>query len=361
MESNKPKSKNFLIIFLTLFILVGGYGTYKYIHSQGHETSDDAQVEKNMNPIIPKISGYITKVYIKDNSFVKKGDTLFTIDQSDFLIKIEEASANLIAAESGFEVSKADNGSAIASIGFSESNVNSAIGNIENAKIRLLRATNDFDRFKNLYANQSITKQQFEQAEAAKLEAENQVNILVNQQKASAALRNVAVSKTTVSKKQIDVASANIKKAKAALDAAKLNLSYTIVRAAIDGQVSSVAVQEGQLVQPGQSLFYIVNNNETWVVANFKETQVDKMRAGQKVILLLDAFEDDEFEGEITSFAPTTGSKMSILPPDNATGNFIKTVQRVPVKINFSVNTNKQKLALLRAGMNVEVDVLLKD
>ena len=356
---SKPKSKKFLFIFLTMFIVVGSFAVYKYLDSQGHETTDDAQVEKNMNPIIPKISGYITKVLVKDNQLVKKGDTLFTIDNSDFLVKIEEAKANLAAAESGFEVSKADNGSAVANIGVSESNVNSASGSIETAKIRLSRAKNDFDRYKNLYDTRSITKQQFEQAEAAKLEAENQVKILIDQQKASASLKNVAVSRTNVAAKQIGVASANISRAKAALDAAKLNLSYTIVTAAVDGQVSSIAIQEGQLVQPGQALFFVINNNETWVVANFKETQLNKMRKGQKVILKMDAFPDTEFEGEITSFAPTTGSKMSILPPDNATGNFIKTVQRLPVKISFTDKNDKSKIALLRSGMNVEVDVSL--
>ena len=136
-------------------------------------------------------------------------------------------------------------------------------------------------------------------------------------------------------------------------------MSYTIVTAAVDGQVSSIVIQEGQLVQPGQALFFVINNNETWVVANFKETQLNKMREGQKVILKMDAFPDTEFEGEITSFAPTTGSKMSILPPDNATGNFIKTVQRLPVKISFTDKNDKSKIALLRSGMNVEVDVSL--
>jgi membrane fusion protein (multidrug efflux system) len=342
-----------------MLILGITYGAYKYLHSKGHETTDDAQVEKNMNPIIPKVSGYITKVYVTDNQLVKKGDTLFTIDSSDFLVKIEEAKANLAAAASGYEVSKADSGSAIANIGVSESNVNSATGNIESAKIRLSRATNDFERYKNLYDNRTITKQQFEQAEAAKLEAENQVKILIDQQKASASLKNVAVSRTNVSNKQIAVAAANISRAKAALSAAALNLTYTIVKAAIDGQVSAILIQEGQLVQPGQALFYVINNSETWVVANFKETQLNKMRVGQKVILKIDAFEDEEFEGKITSFAPTTGSKMSILPPDNATGNFIKTVQRLPVKINFTIKNNAEKLKLLRSGMNVEVDVIL--
>ena len=119
-------------------------------------------------------------------------------------------------------------------------------------------------------------------------------------------------------------------------------------------------MQPGQLVQPGQSLFYIINNQETWVIANFKETQLNKMRAGQKVILKIDAFPGTEFEGEITSFSPATGSKFSLLPPDNASGNFVKTVQRLPVRINFTNNNDKEKLQLLRSGMNADVDVVLK-
>lgn len=360
MKSNNPKNKKFIFIFLTLFIAIASYATYKYLHAQGHETTDDAQVEKNMTPIIPKISGYITKVYVKDNAFVKKGDTLLTIDNSDLMLKIDDAIASVAAAESYYAVAIADNGSASASVGVSQSNVNSATGTIESARIKLSRATNDFNRYKNLYNNQSITKQQFELAEAAKLEAENQVKIVIDQQKASAALKNVALSKTTVSTKQVNVALANINKAKVALATAQLNATYTVIKAAINGQVSAIAVQEGQFVQPGQALFYVVNNSETWVIANFKETQLNKMRVGQKVVLKLDAFENDNFEGEITSFSPTTGSKMSILPPDNATGNFIKTVQRLPVKINFTAKNDVQKLALLRSGMNVEVDVLLK-
>ena len=198
------------------------------------------------------------------------------------------------------------------------------------------------------------------EAEAAKQEAQSQLQILIDQQKASSFQKNVAAARTNVSNKQVNVAAANIKKAQATLDAANLNLGYTVVTASIDGQVSTVDIQPGQLVQAGQSLFYIINNNETWVVANFKETQLDKMRAGQKVKLKIDAFPDTEFDGEITSFSPATGSKFSLLPPDNASGNFVKTVQRLPVRINFTENNPKDKLQLLRSGMNADVDVILK-
>lgn len=360
MENKTKTNKKFRLIFIILLAIGLTYGGYKYIHSLSHETTDDAQVTKKMNPIIPRVSGYITKVFVKDNDIVKKGDTLFVIDNNDYIVKVEEAKANLAAAENSFEAAKADIGTSQAGVSVSDANVQSANGSIETAKIRLRRASADFERYNNLYKNHSITKQQFEQAEATKQEAQSQLQILQNQKNASSFQRNVAAARTNVSSKQVQVAAANIKKAQASLDAANLNLGYTIVTASIDGQVSTVDIQPGQLVQAGQSLFYIVNNNETWVIANFKETQLDKMRAGQKVKLKIDAFPGAEFEGIITSFSPATGSKFSLLPPDNASGNFVKTVQRLPVRINFTENNPKDKLQLLRSGMNADVDVILK-
>ena len=357
MENQKSNKKNIIIAVLILSAL--SYGIYKYVHSLSHETTDDAQIEKNMNPIIPRVMGYITKVNIKDNDYVKKGDTLFTIDNNDYIVKLEDAKAALIAAQGNFEVSKADVGSALASVSVSDANVQSAGGTIETAKIRLGRATNDFERYENLYKNHSITKQQYEQALAAKQEAESQLRILQQQQKASAFQKSVIIAKSNVSNKQTEVASANIKRAEAMLAAAKLNLSYTVVTAAIDGQVSKISIQPGQLVQPGQALFYIINNQEAWVIANFKETQLGKMKMGQKVTVKVDAYPDTDFQGELTSFSPATGSKFSLLPPDNATGNFVKTIQRLPVKISLNTSNDPEKIKLLRPGMNVNVDVHL--
>ncbi len=312
-----------------------------------------------MTPIIPRVTGFIEKIYVKDNQFVKKGDTLFVIDNSDYIVKVEEAKAALLAAESSFEVSKADVGTAQVGVSVSDANAKSATTSIESAKIKLWRATNDFERFENLYKNKSITKQQYEQALAAKQEAENQLQMMKQQKNASDFQKNVAVTRTNVSQKQTSVAAANIERAKATLNAAMLNLKYTVVTAAYDGQVSTIDIQPGQLVQPGQSLFYIINTEEVWVVANFKETQLNKMKLGQKVEIKTDAFPNDKFEGKITSFSPATGSRFSLLPPDNATGNFVKTVQRLPVKITLSSNNAKEKIKLLRSGMNVEVDVHL--
>ena len=360
MEKKKT-NKKFILIFSVLILLGATYGIYKYVHSLSHEGTDYAQVEKNMNPIIPRVTGYITKVYVKDNDFVKKGDTLFTIDDKDYVVRVEDAKAALIAAEANLAVSKADVGSSQANVSASEANVQSAGGNIETARIRLKLASADFERYNNLYKNHSITKQQFEQAEAAKLEAQSQLNIIQNQQKASSFQKSATVARNNVSNKQTDVAAANIKRAQAALDAAELNLSYTVVTAVVDGQISKISIQPGQLVQPGQSLFYIISNQEIWVIANFKETQLNKMAMGQIVTITADAYPDAEFTGTITSFSPATGARFSLLPPDNATGNFVKTIQRLPVKISLDTkNNDAEALKLLRPGMNVDVDVHLK-
>lgn len=360
-DTNKKKTnKKFIVIFAAVIILGGGYGIYKFMHSLAHETTDDAQVEKNMNPIIPRVTGYITKVFVKDNDFVKKGDTLFVIDDKDYVVRVADAKAALAAAEGNYEAAKADVGGASANISVSEANILSSKGNIEAAKVRLWRANNDFTRYENLYKNHSITKQQFEQAQATQQEAQVELKVLQQAEAASKSQRNASVSRSNVSGKQTEVASANIKKAQAALDAANLTLSYTVVTAAVDGQISTVDIQPGQLVQPGQALFYIINNEDAWVVANFKETQLTEMKTGQKVTIVSDAYPDLEFEGEVTSFSPATGARFSLLPPDNATGNFVKTVQRLPVKISLTKNNDKERVKLLRPGMNVDVDVHLK-
>lgn len=359
-KNTKPSNKKFLIIFIIIIIIGGGFGIYKYIQGQAHETTDDAQVERNLNPIIPRVGGYIDKVYVKDNQFVKKGDTLFTIQPADYELHVEEAKAALLATENSLEVSIADVGAAGANIAISDATIQSNTGSIEAAEIKATQAINDYERYNNLYKNHSITKQQYEQALTAKLEAEKQVEVLKKQRNASNSQKQAVISKTNVANKQTSVAQANIERAKATLKSAELNLSYTVVTAAIDGQVSNIRIQEGQLVSQGQSLFYIIDNTETWVVANFKETQLNKIRTGQKVEIKIDAFPNDILEGTVESFSPATGSKFSLLPPDNATGNFVKTVQRLPVKIILKENNKPELIQMLRPGMNADVDVFVK-
>ncbi|WP_435138636.1 HlyD family secretion protein [Formosa sp. A9] len=360
MEQKKKTNTKFIIIIAVLVGIGLVYGTYKFIHSLSHEETDDAQIEANMTPIIPHVGGYIERVLVEDNQTVKKGDTLFIIDNSDYIIQLEQAQANVAAAESGLAVSEASIGSYKASSNAANAQANSALVNIETAKIRLWRAQNDFQRYENLYKNHSITTQQYEQALAAKQEAEKQMEILQQQEQASTSQSHAAANQTLISQKQVTVAEAKLKVAQAALNKALLDVNYTFVTAPIDGQLSSVRIQSGQFVQPGQSLFYLVNTQDKWVIANFKETQLSKMKVGQKVGIKVDAYPDTEFEGVVSNFSPATGSKFSLLPPDNATGNFVKTIQRLPVKIDFTSQKNSEAFKKLRSGMNVLIDVHLK-
>lgn len=360
MEQKKKTNKRFIVI-ITILVTVGlVYGGFKIVHSMSHEETDDAQVEANMNPIIPHVGGYIEKVYVSDNQNVKKGDTLFVIEDADYMVQLEQAKANLAAAESQLLVAQASTNSSKAGVHVSTAQVSSASGNIENAKIKLWRATNDFERYENLYKNHSITAQQYEQALATKQEAEQQLSILQSQQRATNSQRSAAISESEISEKKVAVAEANVKSATAQLNAAQLNIGYTIVTAPIDGQLSSVDLQPGQFVSPGQALFYLVNTKNMWVVANFKETQMEKLEIGQEVTIKVDAYPGEEYKAKVTAFSPATGARFSLLPPDNATGNFVKTIQRVPVKIEFTNNNNANMIAKLRSGMNVEVDVHLK-
>lgn len=357
-EAKKPKNKRFAIVFGALVLVGGTYGVIKYMHGQKHEETDDAQIESLISPVIPRVSGYVKEVRVSDNQLVKKGDTLVILDDRDYSIKVEEAEATLTSAQSSASVAGAGVPVALANISSAESNINTVDAQIEAAKVNVWRANQDFARYENLIKDHSITQQQYEQALAAKQSAERQLDIF-KAQKQNAARQTAAVSQQkNVTSGQVSVANATIKQRTAELDAARLNLSYTVITAAVDGQVSKVNLQPGQLLQAGQALFNIIPSDSKWIVGNFKETQLTKMKLGQKVSVKVDAYPDHEFEGKITSFSPATGSKFSLLPPDNASGNFVKVVQRVPVKIEFS-NKNDERLKMLRSGMNVELDVHL--
>ncbi|RYZ33284.1 MAG: HlyD family secretion protein, partial [Sphingobacteriales bacterium] len=202
----------------------------------------------------------------------------------------------------------------------------------------------------------SITQQQYEQALAAKQTAERQLQVLQQQKNVARTQTNAVASQSNATSQQISVANATIRQREADVENARLNLSYSVITAPEDGLVSKINIQPGQFLNAGQSLFSIVIDKGLWVTANFKETQLTKMKEGQQVIVHVDAFPGHDFQAKVASFAPATGAKFSLLPPDNASGNFVKVVQRVPVRIEFA-DKDKKALASLRPGMNVFVDV----
>ncbi|WP_317166606.1 HlyD family secretion protein [Chitinophaga fulva] len=359
-ETSAPKkrSKGFVIVLAALVLGGGAFGISKYIHSLHHEETDNAQIDANVSPVIPRVSGFVKEVRVKDNQHVKKGDTLVVLDDRDQAIRVQQAENALGTAKANLGAAEATTSAAETGISTAQANVSTIDAQIEAAKVNIWRANQDYERYANLIKDHSITQQQYEQALAAKQTAERQLDVLVRQKAAAARQTSVVTSQSSATAKQINLANAAIKQRETDVDDAKLVQSYTVITAPEDGVVSKIFVQPGQYISAGQSLFSVVMDTAPWVVANFKETQLEKMKLGQKVTVHIDAFPGTPLEAKLTSFSPATGAKFALLPPDNASGNFVKVVQRLPVKIEFDDPTN-ELIKRLRPGMNVLVDVHL--
>lgn len=359
----------FRVVGLIVLIaaLIYGYKEIQYL--QRYETTDDAQIDGDVDPVTPKIGGYVKAIRFKDNQFVKAGDTLFVIDDADYRIRVAQAEAALQTAEAGGGVSQFNVGVASATIQSSQANVqtarnqvSTAQANVAAAQVRVQKANRDFDRYSRLLAEKTIPQQQFDNvqaekdaAQAALQAAQSQLETAQLQVTAANSQTGVTSSQRKAIASQIGVAQATVKQRQAELDLARLQLSYTVVIAPSSGIVSKRAVQVGQLIQPGQALCAIVDNADLWVTANFKETQLTEMQLGQPVEVSVDAFGEEKLTGKIESFAGATGARFSLIPPDNATGNYVKVVQRVPVRIEL--DKKSPVFTKLRPGLSVTVAV----
>lgn len=361
--TSEPKKKKSILfpIILAIIVLGGGiYGYQEYKYSKNHVNTDDAQISTHMAPVISRISGYVTEVKVQDNQWVHKGDTLVVLDNRDQKMAVMAAEAALNTAKSNIAIAKASTNTASQGINSSDAAVSTMEAQINAAKVNVWKTTQDFQRYANLIKDHSITQQQYDQVFAAKQEAEKQLQVLQQQKKQAQQQVSVAASQTHAASQQIGSSEAMVKQQEVNLANAQLNLSYTVITAPEDGFVAKVPTQPGQFVQAGAQLFSLIHDNQVWVVANFKETQLTKMVIGQKAEIEIDAFPKQKFSAKITSISPGTGSSFSILPPDNASGNFVKVVQRVPVRIDF-INLSPDFRKKLRVGMNADVTVSLND
>ena len=341
-EQKKSKKKRApLLILAIVLVSAAAFGINKYFYSLHHVDTDDAQVDADISPVLARVSGYVEEIRFEENQHVNKGDTLVKLDDRDLQIKVLQAQAALDNAIANNSVAKAN-------VGTAQANTATASSNIEAAKVRVWKATQDFNRYENLLKDKAITQQQYDAAKAEKLSAEAQLES-ANKQETSSSMQGQA------SGQQVSVAQSQIAQRQADLDFAKLQLSYAAITAPATGLASKKSIQAGQFINAGTPLFAIVSENGIYVVANFKETQLEKMITGLPVEITADAFPDQKISGTVYSFSPATGAKLSLLPPDNATGNFVKVVQRVPVKIKL--NADKEIMEKLRAGMSVSVSV----
>jgi membrane fusion protein, multidrug efflux system len=308
--SPRSTGRKVVLAILALLVVAGGvFGVKTVVFYAHHEETDDAQIEGHIDPVLPRVSGYVGAVLVDDNQSVAAGSVLVRIDPKDLQARLEQAEASRANARAAVAVARA---------------------NVAVARTNVSKTADDLVRYAALRKKQEISQQQYDAARAASVAASAELE---------AALRHVTAAEAEVGRKQAD------------LESARLQLSYATILAPVSGVVSKKAVEVGQFVQAGQPLLAIVQDRNVWVVANYKETQLRKMRVGQPATIEVDAYPSKDFHARVQSIAAATGAKFALLPPDNATGNFTKVVQRVPVKIEFTDPPDPKHP--LRVGMNV--------
>ena len=338
----KQRRRQIIASLLGVGVLVWGVikVSMLFLDYKKTETCNDAQIEQYLSPVNVRATGYIKKVYFTEHQNVKKGDTLLVLDDREYRIRVMDAEAALKDAQSGANVINATEVTTRNSASVYESS-------ISEIQIRLAKLEKDEIRYKNLVERKAATPIQLEQIQTELRATREKLESVKRQQKA--ALSGVNEVQTRRGNTE-----AAIERTQAALEMAKLNLSYTVVVAPCDGKLGRRAIEEGQYINAGTTITYIIPDTQKWVIANYKETQIENLFVGQKVRMTVDALDGREFEGTVTAISGATGSKFSLVPTDNSAGNFVKIQQRVPVRIDFEGLTPEDN-DRLAAGMMVVV------
>ena len=378
------------VVIAVIVLLVVGFFIYRYVTS--YESTDDAQVDGHLNSISARISGHVIKLNVQDNQYVQAGTVLVEIDPADYQLAYERAKADFEDAQasavaagvsvpitsvnttSQVSATQADVDSARAGIQVAKQQLEAAKAQLQQAEANNVKAQNDLVRYKQLIDKQEISQQQYDQATAAAdasaaavaaaraSAAAAQQQVIQAQGRLAQAEANWRYANTAPKQMQITraravSAEAEAQRKKADLDQARLNLQYTKIVAPVNGIVSNRTVEIGQNVSVGQELMKLINLDDVWITANFKETQLREMKVGQRVTIEVDA-SGKKYNGKVDSIAGASGARFSLLPPENATGNYVKVVQRIPVKIVLDPGENKDHE--LRPGMSVVPKVWIR-
>ncbi|MFG4001036.1 HlyD family secretion protein [Flavobacterium aquidurense] len=339
-ETKRNRTFHVLITVIACILVASGIilGIWFYVFNSNHEETNDAQVEQYVTPIMSRITGYVQEVRFDENQFVHKGDTLVVIDNREYKSKLNVALADVQSAKQSSVVAERNVATTASTTTIGESQLAAAKTNLWKTKL-------EYERYQALVKDEAATSQQLEKVRADYESAQAHFQEMRDRIQSS----NLSTSQAQAN---VPTMQTNIESKQAVADNAALFLSYTIITAPYDGWVGKRTLQPGQMVKEGQSLLSIVSK-EKWITANFKETQLQYLTVGQEVRIQADALSGKEFTGIITSLSPASGARFSLLPPDNATGNFVKIEQRIPVRIQLK-ETNKQA-DFLRAGMNITV------
>lgn len=341
----KHKTKKLIYNIVVVAALLVGlvWVCSKFIHLGRVEFTDNAQVKQLIVPVNSRVQGFIKEVRFEEYRSVKKGDTLAIIEDAEYRYRLAQAEADYQNATAGKSVMHNV-------ISTTSNNIAVNEASIEEASIVMENAKKNYERFANLLKQESVTKQQFDDMKTAYEAAKAHYEMLQRSKQST----TLAVQEQHTRLGQND---AGIALAEAAVELARLNLSYTVIVAPCDGVTGRKEIQVGQLIQPGQTIVDIVDSEEKWVVANYKETQTSNIRPGQEVEIEVDAVPGVTFKGIVTSISRATGAAFSLLPQDNSSGNFVKVEQRIPIRIDFSKENCTEDLERVAAGMNVECTV----
>ena len=360
-NEQKKKKSNIakLINLVVLVIVLGGlfWVVKSYFNFGNDKYTNAAQVESFINPINTRVSAYIKEIRFVEHQPVKKGDTLLILDNREILTQVGQAEAAYMAALASKNVTSQSVNTASNNVNTVGANVQAASAGIKAAKARLWNAEQNFNRYQNLLKDEAVTRQQFDQIKTEYESQKAQLEVQIAQ------LQSVVNTKTsselTVNevKSRIGLNDAEIKRVESALEMAKLNLSYTVITAPHDGIMGRRSVNVGQLLNPSQQVATIVDINNVWITANYRENQMENVKIGGLAKVTVDALGGKEFEGKITAISGATGARYSAVPVDNSTGNFVKVQQRIPVRIEFTDKNKIEDLKQLRAGMNVQVTI----
>lgn len=338
--NKKTKKLVFNILVITLLAVAIGWVCSRFVHLGHVEYTDNAQVKQLIVPVNSRVQGFVKKIYFEEYRKVHKGDTLVLIEDAEFRFRLAQAEADYQNALSCKTVMTS-------TINTTQNNIAVSDASVQEAKIRLDNAEREYNRYKNLLGQDAVTRQQYDAMKTNYDALKARYELLLRQKHSTALVKQEQT-------RRLDQTDAGIKLAEAALEIARLNLSYTVILAPCDGTTGRKDLQEGQLVQPGQTLVDLVDENDRWVMANYKETQTSHMAGGQPVEIEVDAIPGVAFKGIVKSISRATGASFSLIPQDNSAGNFVKVEQRIPVRIEFSKENRPEDMERLRAGMNVE-------
>jgi membrane fusion protein, multidrug efflux system len=402
----RPRTR-LILVLIPIILVVAGYVAYQNYFAN-RESTDDAQIDGHINPVAAKVSGHVISIKVEDNQYVKAGTVIVEIDPTDYKVALERSRADLAAAQSGAQAahtqvplistttssqtSLADAGvelaeqaqaAAMRDVDTARAKLESSQARVRESQANYTKAMQDLQRIKILIEKDEISRQQYDatvaMADAAQAARDSaragveeatrvieagqarvaQADARIKEARASLRATQTGPQQMAISRSNAQAALARVQQAQAVLAQAELNLQYTRVKAPIDGIVSQRKVELGQYVQIGQPLMALVPLHNVWITANYKENQLKSMRQGQKAVVTVDAYGGRKYEGHVDSIAAATGARFSLLPPENATGNYVKVVQRVPVKI--VIDKGQDESRPLRPGLSVIATVYTRD